>query len=517
MENCSAPSSILDPRSSILNSRHRTAFSFAEVMFAVVILGIGFILIAAIFPVAIQQSQATGEESNAAAIARQAAVAVASLPTIIPNPIYMSSMPASAANTVVSQFLFPATVKPYVLGTAGNNAVVNGQAAVSVAVAPPAVVVPIVGSLWDLIKANTVLPSDPRYAYAAFYKRENNSNAAELIVLAMTVRNRSVYDPTLDEVYQPGPSTVSVSSTPSDFPMLPGNPPVAAPQTAICPDTVTVNGTGLEGSCLQISSIPTGNPTTPLGRSYLLGKSLGSSLYEMMPGYSMALTPGTSGLWGTPGRIADAPLANQTALLSPTNTLQATVAYAQLIWLPGTPAGKMYLTTYAGPGGANNPPPPAAVPGAFVIVADDYPFDPSGTRVQGSSSQADYYMQPNIPGYYAAGALNGRIFRLGKVSTEDGNVGIAFDPGTFDLDPQYGIRPPVMMPDKTLKSPDTIPNAYMLAEARGTFQFGKAGGGYAKVYIIGAGRTDPTTSGSSATYTGGAQDIGIFATYFQVQ
>src|SRR5437773_10279821 len=48
----------------------RKGFSFAEVMFAVIVLGIGFIMIAAIFPVAIQQSKATNDETTAAATAK---------------------------------------------------------------------------------------------------------------------------------------------------------------------------------------------------------------------------------------------------------------------------------------------------------------------------------------------------------------------------------------------------------------------------------------------------------------
>ena len=45
--------------------RSRRAFSFVEVLFAVIILGVGFIMVAAIFPVAIQQTQATVEETAA--------------------------------------------------------------------------------------------------------------------------------------------------------------------------------------------------------------------------------------------------------------------------------------------------------------------------------------------------------------------------------------------------------------------------------------------------------------------
>src|SRR5438045_9581021 len=50
----------------------RRGYSFTEVMFAVVILGIGFIMIAAIFPAAIHQSKTTQEETTAATVARAA-------------------------------------------------------------------------------------------------------------------------------------------------------------------------------------------------------------------------------------------------------------------------------------------------------------------------------------------------------------------------------------------------------------------------------------------------------------
>src|SRR5688500_12107880 len=51
---------------------HRRGFSFAEVMCAVIIWGIGFIMVAALFPVAIQQTKLTVDESAAASIARGA-------------------------------------------------------------------------------------------------------------------------------------------------------------------------------------------------------------------------------------------------------------------------------------------------------------------------------------------------------------------------------------------------------------------------------------------------------------
>src|SRR3954463_10483758 len=52
--------------------RRRGGFSFTEVLFAVMVLGIGFIMVAAMFPVTISQTQATMRESVGANIARAA-------------------------------------------------------------------------------------------------------------------------------------------------------------------------------------------------------------------------------------------------------------------------------------------------------------------------------------------------------------------------------------------------------------------------------------------------------------
>lgn len=60
---------IKNPKSTIRPS----GFSFAEVMFAVIVLGIGFIMIAAVFPVAITQSKTTKEETTIASVAVQGA------------------------------------------------------------------------------------------------------------------------------------------------------------------------------------------------------------------------------------------------------------------------------------------------------------------------------------------------------------------------------------------------------------------------------------------------------------
>src|SRR5579859_7528088 len=48
----------------------RPGFSFTEILFAVMILGIGFIMVAAMFPVALQQTENSTADTTAASIAR---------------------------------------------------------------------------------------------------------------------------------------------------------------------------------------------------------------------------------------------------------------------------------------------------------------------------------------------------------------------------------------------------------------------------------------------------------------
>src|SRR4051795_8897323 len=50
----------------------RPAFAFTEILFAVMVLALGFIMIAAMFPVTIRQTQSTMEEATAANIAKGA-------------------------------------------------------------------------------------------------------------------------------------------------------------------------------------------------------------------------------------------------------------------------------------------------------------------------------------------------------------------------------------------------------------------------------------------------------------
>ncbi|MGN6727655.1 MAG: type IV pilus modification PilV family protein [Tepidisphaeraceae bacterium] len=78
-------------------------FSFVELMFAVVVLGIGFIMIAAVFPVGLQQTKLTIDETTAAANARGA---VARFEQLAATKLNYTGV------TTDTDSLFPLTVSP---------------------------------------------------------------------------------------------------------------------------------------------------------------------------------------------------------------------------------------------------------------------------------------------------------------------------------------------------------------------------------------------------------------------
>ncbi|MGB7156606.1 MAG: hypothetical protein WBD40_00985 [Tepidisphaeraceae bacterium] len=131
-------------------------------MFAVVVLGIGFIMIAAMFPVAISQSKSTQEETNAAAIARGGVNYLKTIATEVNMP------PTNTA---------PGTPDRVVPFTSPGN--------------PPTT--PNVGS-WEAVRGNLILPNDPRYAFVPLYRRQTGSTSAQVFVVATQVRARPRYD-----------------------------------------------------------------------------------------------------------------------------------------------------------------------------------------------------------------------------------------------------------------------------------------------------------------------------------
>ena len=151
-------------------------YSFTEVMFAVVVLGIGFIMIAAMFPVALSQSKSTADETVAATIARGAVGYLESIADDTPAPgavpVRTSTMPPTDGAAPGA----PAPVAPFIATD------VSG-------VMTPA----NVGS-WEAVRGSLILPDDPRFAFVPLYRRETGSQTAQVIVIAVQTRARSRYD-----------------------------------------------------------------------------------------------------------------------------------------------------------------------------------------------------------------------------------------------------------------------------------------------------------------------------------
>ncbi len=158
-------------------SRPRRGFSFVEVMFAVVILGIGFIMVAAIFPVAISQNQVTGEAASASAFARLSASVLQQVgaynstlftgyalsptqaTTGTPNPTYVLPFDSTVANTATTAY-------------------------------PHGSFYAAAGSL--------ISSADPRFAVVPLYSWSANSTVAQFYFFNVTVRNQPVYSASAD-------------------------------------------------------------------------------------------------------------------------------------------------------------------------------------------------------------------------------------------------------------------------------------------------------------------------------
>lgn len=124
----------------------RTAFTLTEVMFAVILLGIGFIMVAAMFPVAIQQNRTTSEQTAATQLAR-------------------------AAISNLQQVATDDTMPGQTQATPRMNS-----------------------ALWRAIEGSLINADDPRYAWTALYAREANAQFAQVFVFTLQARNRPVFE-----------------------------------------------------------------------------------------------------------------------------------------------------------------------------------------------------------------------------------------------------------------------------------------------------------------------------------
>ena len=153
-----------------ITDRRRRGFSFTEVLFAVMILGIGFIMVAAIFPVAIQQARTSSEETTGAAVSRGAA-------NLLEKVARNSTMPATGLANIVVSGDFDGFPPPAGLPAVRDNFTLSAA-----------------------VRGSAIVAADPRFGWVPFYRRSGDplnpdtwSPFAQVIMIPVFARAQSEY------------------------------------------------------------------------------------------------------------------------------------------------------------------------------------------------------------------------------------------------------------------------------------------------------------------------------------
>ncbi len=207
----------------------RGGYSFPEVMFAVVVLGIGFIMLAAIFPVAVRQSKLTGDETRALALARSVVGQVTGLAVgsdapdadfyrwaFVPpkDPDQMNRDWKGPTITLpdglplhVGNSLFPATglgaqpgAQQWFTRAQSNTFYKALKPSASMA---PGRVFPVYSLKgWDWLRGNEISANDARYGSVLLYRRDGDPNlppsywspVMQVYVILAQARGRTLFE-----------------------------------------------------------------------------------------------------------------------------------------------------------------------------------------------------------------------------------------------------------------------------------------------------------------------------------
>jgi prepilin-type N-terminal cleavage/methylation domain-containing protein len=253
----------------------RRGFTFTEVMFAVILLGIGFIMLAGMFPVAIQQTQTNVEESTASTVVQAAA-------RYLEETLTQADVPATGDNSGPGHY-------PQFLRLSQFYDLTR----------PPTDRVQPNFGIWAKCRGGFILPQDPRFAWTALYRRNPGDNFAQVIIFALQSRNQAIYSAADLEQVNLGPISLAsfeprfLEAILSDS----GDPSV--------PDTIEFTDIGplsflrdavAEGSFVVVSNdqiaadhgdTPQFDPGSANGRIYRIGNRVSDFVWELMPGHDM--------------------------------------------------------------------------------------------------------------------------------------------------------------------------------------------------------------------------------------
>jgi prepilin-type N-terminal cleavage/methylation domain-containing protein len=298
----------------------RRGFSFTEIMFAVVILGIGFIMVAAIFPVSLQQSKSTAEEIAGAGSARGAAAVFEAALSDGPD----ASNRATNTNippTGTTQLKTRSTVGlPYGLTPATQPS----------------------EQLWNILRGNLVQSDDPRYGFVYLYRRDGDladtttwAPYVQVFIFPVQVRAKTTFTHADSE---PITNVAPWTTTNPICNLMARRVRVAIAQdlvggsviafdtdTSVPQDRVLNVEAAAEGAYVVISDDKITTPTASAagtiqhdargrmnGRVYRLGArrqdldsdsaifpTVGSKVvYDLAPGNDFTFDPGADGVWG---------------------------------------------------------------------------------------------------------------------------------------------------------------------------------------------------------------------------
>ena len=255
--------------------RRRRAFSFVEIMFAVMILGVGFIMIAGIFPVALTQTQANGSETIACNVAQGAVNYLSSLP----NTAALMSADASAAG-------LPGLGTVHHFGNSSRSKYPSNVTFQGKSVDGDLV-------LWNQTAGNAIMAEDPRFGWVALYRRVTDpvtyqpQNSAQVFVFVAQARNHSAY----------GPADLIAANNPYD-PIA--TPTLVAHQASFVlasgsPDTITFQGNPgfvAPGAFVVVQYDAGSNGNSATGWVLRVGNSKNNSgQWTLAPGGDMSNSP----------------------------------------------------------------------------------------------------------------------------------------------------------------------------------------------------------------------------------
>ncbi|HEX4053088.1 MAG TPA: hypothetical protein VHX86_02375 [Tepidisphaeraceae bacterium] len=271
--------------------RFRPGFSFIEVLFAVILLGIGFIMIAGVFPVAIQQTAAVSNETEGSAVIRDAIKKIQSVAD------------GTVAGLNSTNTLFPAT------GTANAPVVAPFSNAAA-------------SNLMAAIGSDVYYAADPRFGWVGFYRRDSvTSPFAQVFIIVLQNPNFPKYLTTTTTPPAPIPPPIPPSTYGSAPPTIANAISASFAYSSTSQSTIMTLTTSAPNAVTgAFVLVGTSTQTNMVGRFFRLGSvpvGAATQTFYLQPGWDLTAadmtTPGmTNPFTATVWIIGAAPMADNT-------------------------------------------------------------------------------------------------------------------------------------------------------------------------------------------------------------